>query len=81
MARDRSKVVYGRPDDAYRIDYQDIMWVEDAKEKNNNYMTSSYIYNTLEKTIRKSIYLSNILCSERIAKSLIKENSHENPIR
>jgi len=73
MARDRSKVVYGRPDDAYRIDYQDIMWVEDAKEKNNNYMTSSYIYNTLEKTIRKSIYLSNILCSERIAKSLTKE--------
>jgi len=47
MARDRDKVVYGRPDDSYRNTYPDIMWVEDAKEKN----TKCPIYNTLEKTI------------------------------
>lgn len=26
MGRNRDKVIYGRPDDAYRIDYLDIMW-------------------------------------------------------
>ena len=46
-ALDRSKVVYGRPDDAYRMTYCDIMWVEDAKFGGAPYP----IYNTLEKTI------------------------------
>ena len=50
MARHRSKVIYGRPDDAYRMTYLDIMWVEDAKDRGltNN---ACPIYNTLEKTV------------------------------
>ena len=36
MGRDRSKVVYGRPDDAYRVTYLDIMWVEDLNEQGQN---------------------------------------------
>src|SRR5579862_4310026 len=56
VARDRSKLVYGRPDDAYRIVYNDIMWVEDAKEKK----MSCPIYNTLEKTIDASLKLVDI---------------------
>jgi nucleoside 2-deoxyribosyltransferase len=50
MARDRNKVVYGRPNDAYRTDYCDIMWVEDLKDR---FQTNSgcSIYTTLEKTV------------------------------
>lgn len=54
MARDRSKVVYGRPDDAYRITYLDIMWVEDAKRRGTppkREEADCNIYNTLEKTV------------------------------
>jgi len=51
MARDRQKIVYGRPDDAYRINYCDIMWVEDAKVQG----TKCPIYNTLDKTINASL--------------------------
>jgi hypothetical protein len=47
MARNRTKMVYGRPDDAYRMKYLDIMWVEDAKITGEK----CPIYNTLEKTI------------------------------
>jgi len=46
MAKNRSKVVYGRPDDAYRMMYLDIMWVEDALLTNE----PCPIYKTLEKT-------------------------------
>jgi hypothetical protein len=57
MARDREKVVYGRPDDAYRMTYLDIMWVEDAKYRGR--VKGKYIecpiYNTLEKTIDAAI--------------------------
>jgi len=49
MARDRDKVVYGRPDDAYRVSYLDIMWVEDAKRR--HWFNKINIYNTLEKTV------------------------------
>lgn len=55
MARYRDKVIYGRPDNAYRIAYCDIMWKEDAKEKSKKYP----IYNTLEKTVNASIKMSN----------------------
>ncbi len=55
MARDRSKVVYGRPDDAYRMTYLDIMWVEDSKRTN----AKCPIYNKLDKTIDAAIKLSN----------------------
>lgn len=53
MALDRSKVVYGRPNDAYRMTYCDIMWVEDAKRRSD--LIGTYfpcpIYTTLEKTV------------------------------
>ena len=49
MAKDREKVVYGRPDDAYRMIYLDIMWVGDAKTK--SVYTPCPIYNKLEKTV------------------------------
>ena len=49
MGRDINKVVYGRPDDAYRIEYDDIMWTklrvgQDAE-----------IYTNLKETIEASI--------------------------
>lgn len=46
VARERDKVIYGRPDDAYRISYPDIMWKEDADPGE-----STTIYNTLEDTV------------------------------
>lgn len=55
-ARDRNKIVYGRPDDAYRINYNDIMWAEDAKRLSvPGHYISCPIYNTLLKTISASI--------------------------
>jgi len=56
MARDRNKIVYGRPDDAYRMKYLDIMWEADADDKAMSMMTyDKTIYTTLEDTIRASI--------------------------
>ena len=55
MARKREKLIYGRPDDAYRIQYQDIMWIEDAKDRG---VYCHPIYNTLKDTIKNSIELS-----------------------
>jgi hypothetical protein len=49
MAKDREKVVYGRPDDAYRMTYLDIMWVEDAKRR--HWFSKCPIYSKLDKTI------------------------------
>ena len=57
IARDRAKVVYGRPSDAYRITYLDIMWVEDAKRRDNP--TPCPIYTTLEKTVNATLELVN----------------------
>ncbi len=56
MAQDRNKVVYGRPDDAYRVSYLDIMWVEDWKRRGlkTPYLT---IYNTLPKTVEAAMEL------------------------
>ena len=48
MGRDRSKMVYGRPDDAYRMAYLDIMWVLDAAYKG---IAQEPICNTLENTV------------------------------
>jgi hypothetical protein len=58
MARDRNKIVYGRPDDAYRIEYQDIMWEMDMVDRGQQYAS---ICNTLEDTISCSIIKSNLL--------------------
>jgi hypothetical protein len=55
MARDRSKVVYGRPDDAYRVKYLDIMWVEDFKRRGIPLKQMPPIYDTLEKTVEEAM--------------------------
>ena len=54
MARNREKVVYGRPRDAYRMSYLDIMWVEDYKDRYHKCAGAS-IYTTLEKTVIAAI--------------------------
>jgi hypothetical protein len=63
MARDRRKMVYGRPDDAYRVTYLDIMWVEDAK--NNCWSSHIDIYDTLPKTVKAAMELLNNLCPNK----------------
>lgn len=56
IARDRYKIVYGRPDDAYRMTYLDIMWKADADERSMSIVPcDKTIYTTLEDTIRASI--------------------------
>lgn len=55
IGRDLGKVVYGRPDDAYRISYLDIMWKAIIKENNGNREVFATIHNTLEGTITYSI--------------------------
>jgi len=57
MALDREKVVYGRPDDAYRVSYLDIMWIEDAKRR--HWFNKINIYNTLPKTVDAVMELVN----------------------
>jgi len=62
IAKNRYKVVYGRPDDAYRIKYLDIMWNvlnEEAKVKTvkkDQFVLP--IYNALEKTVMAAIELA-----------------------
>jgi hypothetical protein len=46
--RERCKVVYGRPDDAYRIDYLDILWKKDYVE---HPFGSSVIHTSLSQTV------------------------------
>ena len=57
MALHREKMVYGRPNDAYRMTYLDIMWVEDAKrrQKELKVYVPCPIYTTLERTVRASL--------------------------
>ena len=52
IVKDREKLVYGRPDDAYRISYDDIMWLQHGKEVESNNLA---IYSTLEDTIAAAI--------------------------
>lgn len=56
MARDRDKIVYGRPDNAYRIEYNDCMFAIDYKERGGGMTT---IHNSLEATVRSAIMLAN----------------------
>lgn len=55
LARERGKCIYGRPNDAYRMSYLDIMWAEDAKRREREVGGGIHIpcpiYNTLEKTV------------------------------
>jgi hypothetical protein len=53
LAKDPKKLVYGRPDSAFRIQYNDIMWNKVFTELNEE----REIYNDLEATIKASIYL------------------------
>lgn len=55
QAREPQKMIYGRPDDAYRMGYLDIMWKAVAGE-NRQYVPS--IYSTLEETVSASIVKS-----------------------
>ena len=57
MALHREKMVYGRPNDAYRMTYLDIMWVQDAlrRQKTLKVPVPCRIYTTLERTVRASM--------------------------
>ncbi len=66
MERDREKIVYGRPDDAYRIEYFDIMWKEDAKEYINP--INPQIQNTLASTVAETIKQSKFMMEQRLWK-------------
>lgn len=51
IGKHKSKVIYGRPDDAYRIGYVDIMWEKIQNDDGQDFK----IYNTLSDTIDASI--------------------------
>jgi nucleoside 2-deoxyribosyltransferase len=55
QAREPQKMVYGRPDIAYRMGYLDIMWKAVAAE---NKQYKPFIYNTLESTVSAAIKMS-----------------------
>ena len=48
--KDRKKLVYGRPDDAYRIDYLDILWKKDYDERrlDERWAGSPVVHNDLD---------------------------------
>ena len=55
QGREPQKMVYGRPDDAYRMGYLDIMW-RAACYETHDYTPN--IFNTLEETIAASIEMA-----------------------
>jgi len=55
QAREPQKMVYGRPNDAYRMGYLDIMWEEVAIETKKY---KSVIYSSLEDTVAASIKMA-----------------------
>lgn len=74
LARERTKVVYGRPNDAYRMKYLDLMWELDAERrlKDNPLMPIDIsIYRTMEETIEASLVkVKNILYVKECVKRL-----------
>lgn len=52
VGREQSKCIYGRPDDAYRMGYLDIMWKAAAIQ---NGQTPPPVYNTLASTVKATI--------------------------
>ncbi len=62
MGKDIRKMVYGRPDDAFRIGYLDIMWHDVITDENemafDNLIIKDTIFNTLSDTIDAAIILS-----------------------
>ena len=49
--------MYDRPDNAYRIDYLDIMWEEDIEDR--KLVLPNTIYKDLPSLVEASIYHSN----------------------
>lgn len=58
IARFQGKLVYGRPDDAYRMKYCDIMWNAESRRLREYELP---IFNTLEDTVKESITLSRLI--------------------
>ena len=56
MGRQMNKVVYGRPDDAYRISYLDIMWEAIQKERGETEMWKDTLSDTIDAAIIKAKY-------------------------
>ena len=54
QGRQPDKMIYGRPDDAYRMSYLDIMWKAVYLEQQSK-TYNPRIYNTLENTLEASI--------------------------
>lgn len=50
--RDRHRVVYGRPDDAYHIDYLDTLWLKDFQEHG---VGTPVIYKNLPDTVAAAL--------------------------
>lgn len=61
MRKRHETIVYGRPDDAYRVGYLDILWKKDASVQGclstALFPVSSYIYNTLGNTVDATMRL------------------------
>lgn len=55
MGKDPGRVVYGRPDDAYRISYSDIMWDSIWLDFGLGRISMPKINHTLEDTVKASI--------------------------
>ena len=72
LAKAPEKLVYGRPDDAFRIQYNDIMWNQVYAERH----TTQPIYNTLEDTIKASIEMCKL--RYQIKLMLAEHNKVEN---
>ncbi len=51
IGKQKCKIIYGRPDDAYRIGYVDVMWEAINNEEGQDFK----IYNTLSDTVSASI--------------------------
>jgi hypothetical protein len=56
------KLVYGRPDDAFRIDYNDVMWKKVFKKEFNE---EEPIYNSLEETVKAAIIRASMVKSSK----------------
>lgn len=54
MVMKRDRIIYGRPDDAYRVDYLDILWRKDYEIFGQG---TDCIHNTLEKTVGTTLQL------------------------
>ena len=60
LGKEPGKVVYGRPDNAYRISYSDIMWEAVWLDKGFGKVSIPKIHNTLEDTVKASIERADV---------------------